>query len=202
MKKMLCFLLIILFVPKIIAQTIFEEENLIIELVKARKIGVLSVQFAGSGMIQSGPDDKRVQLRLKVRSLNKEFTLLDPNKLSLTNDANKIRFSVSQVQFATFFRSKGFTRLTTSYTEENKTYAVKYDPSVKNTFDDFSQEGYKDAPICLNFGTKKRPDVHTIYFKPNTIDKNVLDVYFVVPNEMKTGKVYYGDTFISDIKIR
>ncbi len=175
--------------------------NLSMEMVKARKIGVLSVQFGGSGyMINSGKDNKRVQVRLKVKSRDGDETIFDPNKLSLVNNDYKARFSVSEVYFATFFRSKGFQMLTTNDTE--KPIFANYDPSVPNTFNDFSMEGFKDCPIDLNFGTNRKPIIHTIYFRPNTVDKNVLDIFFVVPNELTTGKLYFGNTLISEIDIR
>ncbi len=174
--------------------------DLSIKMVKARKIGVLSVQFGGTYLINSGKDNKRVQIRLKVRSENGEETLFDPNKLSLVSHEYKARFSVSEVYVATFFRSKGFQMLTTNNTE--KPIFAKYDPSVPNTFDDFSMTGFKDCPIDLNFGTNRKPITHTIYFRPNTIDKNVLDVFFVVPNGLTSGEIYFGNTLISEINIR
>lgn len=174
--------------------------DLSIKMVKARKIGVLSVQFGGTYLINSGKDNKRVQIRLKVRSENGEETLFDPNKLSLVSHEYKARFSVSEVYFATFFRSKGFQMLTTNNTE--KPIFAKYDPSVPNTFNDFSMTGFKDCPIDLNFGTNRKPITHTIYFRPNTIDKNVLDVFFVVPNGLTSGEIYFGNTLISEINIR
>lgn len=174
--------------------------NLSIEMVKARKIGVLSVQFAGSYNILSGKDDKRVQVRLKIKSRGGDQTIFDPNKLSLLSDEFNARFSVSQVLFATFFQTRGFQMLTTN--DSDKPVLAKFDPSVPNTFGDYSFEGYKDCPITLNFGTNRKPIVHTIYFRPNNIDKNVLDVYFVVPNELTTGKLYFGNTLISEIDVR
>ncbi|MCB0455982.1 MAG: hypothetical protein KDC62_11385 [Aequorivita sp.] len=86
--------------------------------------------------------------------------------------------------------------------ETEKPIFADYDVSVANTFNDYSIEGYKDCPIALNFGTNRKPIVHTIYFRPNTIDKNVLDIFFVVPNELTSGKLYFGDTLISEIEIR
>lgn len=169
-------------------------------MVNARKIGVLSVQFAGTSNVLSGKDNKRVQVRLKVRSRDGEKTIFDPNKLSLLSDEFKARFSVSEVLFATFFQTKGFQMLTTNDSE--KTIFADYDASVPNTFDDYTFQGYKDCPIDLNFGTNRKPIVHTIYFRPQNIDKNVLDVYFVVQNELTTRKLYFGDTLISEIEIR
>ena len=174
--------------------------DLSIKMVKARKIGVLSVQFGGTYLINSGKDNKRVQIRLKVRSENGEETLFDPNKLSLVSHEYKARFSVSEVYFATFFRSKGFQMLTTNNTE--KPIFAKYDPSVPNTFNDFSMTGFKDCPIDLNFGTNRKPITHTIYLRTTPIDKNVLDVFFVVPNGLTSGEIYFGNTLISEINIR
>ncbi|SRX55232.1 hypothetical protein AEQU1_02254 [Aequorivita sp. CIP111184] len=174
--------------------------NLTIEMVKARKIGVLSVQFAGSYNVLSGKDNKRVQVRLKVRSRDGDLTIFDPNKLSLLSDQFNARFSVSEVLFASFFQTRGFQMLTTNDTE--KPVFAKYDSSVPNTFNNYTFEGYKDCSIDLNFGTNRKPIIHTIYFRPQNIDKNVLDVYFVVPNELTTGKLYFGDTLISEIDIR
>ncbi|WP_026451930.1 hypothetical protein [Aequorivita capsosiphonis] len=200
MKITVALLLLFTFNFSVYSQVEVQERNLSLEMVKARKIGVLSVQFAGTYNVLSGKDDKRVQIRLKVRSLDGEETVFDPNKLSFVTDEFKARFSVSEALFATFFRSKGFQLLTTNDTE--KPIFAKYDPSVPNTFDDYSIDDYKDCAINLNFGTKRKPIVHTIYLRPNYIDKNVIDVYFVVPNELKTGKLYFENTLISEIKIR
>ncbi|MDP2688064.1 MAG: hypothetical protein Q8O62_12630 [Aequorivita sp.] len=200
MKKILVVLLLCVFPFAVYSQVEIPGTNLSIEMVKARKIGVLSVQFAGSYNILSGKDDKRVQVRLKVKSRDGDQTIFDPNKLSLLSDKFDARFSVSEVLFATFFQTSGFQMLTNNDSE--KAIFADYDPSVPNTFGDYSFEGYKDCPITLNFGTNRKPINHTIYFRPNNIDKNVLDVYFVVPNELTTGKLYFGDTLISEIEIR
>lgn len=200
MKKILVLLLLFTFSFAVNSQVDIPGTNLSIEMVKARKIGVLSVQFAGSYNVLSGKDNKRVQVRLKVRSRDGDLTIFDPNKLSLLSDQFKARFSVSEVLFATFFETRGFQMLTTNDTE--KPIFARYDPSVPNTFNDYSFEGYKDYSLDLNFGTTRKPIVHTIYFRPQNIDKNVLDVYFVVPNELTSGKLYFGDTLISEIDIR
>jgi len=201
MKTVLVFLFFCGFALSANSQVEIPGTNLKMEMVKARKIGMLSVQFGASGyMINSGKDNKRVQVRLKIRSRDGDKTILDPNKLSLVNDAFKARFSISEIYFATFFKGKGFQMLTSNETE--KPIFADYDVSVANTFNDYSIEGYKDCPIALNFGTNRKPIVHTIYFRPNTIDKNVLDIFFVVPNELTSGKLYFGDTLISEIEIR
>lgn len=197
---MLVLLLILTFGFSANGQVALPGTDLSIKVVKARKIGVLSVQFGGTYLINSGKDHKRVQIRLKVKSEGGEQILFDPNMLSLVSNEYKARFSVSEIYFATFFRSKGFQMLTTNNTE--KPIFAKYDPSVPNTFNDFSITGIKDCPIDLNFGTNRKPITHTIYFRPNTIDKNVLDVFFVVPNGLTSGEVYFGNTLISEINIR
>lgn len=200
MKKILALLFLFASLFQSHGQVAIPEANLSIKMVKARKIGLLSVQFGGSYYLNSGKDNKRVQIRLRVKSENGEETLFDPNKLSLLSHEYKARFSVSEVYFATFFRSKGFQMLTTNNTE--KPIFAKYDSSVPNTFSDFSMPGFKDCPIDLNFGTNRKPITHTIYFRPNTIDKNVLDVFFVVPNGLTSGEIYFGNTLISEINIR
>ena len=185
------------------AQTTIESENISIEIVKARKINATSIQFGSSGYnINSGKDNKRVQLRLKVRSLDKELTPLDPNKLVLINDKHQVRFSISEISFATFFRAKGFPMLSEVKPKEGKYSYTGYDPTIKNTFCDYSIKNYKDIQLQLNFGTKKKPNIKPVYFKPNTIDKNVLDAFFIVPNEMVAGKIYYGDILIGEIKYK
>ncbi|WP_111881159.1 hypothetical protein [Aequorivita sp. CIP111184] len=200
MKKILVLLFLFGFSFSVKCQIEIPGTNLTIEMVKARKIGVLSVQFAGSYNVLSGKDNKRVQVRLKVRSRDGDLTIFDPNKLSLLSDQFNARFSVSEVLFASFFQTRGFQMLTTNDTE--KPVFAKYDSSVPNTFNNYTFEGYKDCSIDLNFGTNRKPIIHTIYFRPQNIDKNVLDVYFVVPNELTTGKLYFGDTLISEIDIR
>lgn len=200
MKKIVLLLLLFTLGVSANSQVEIQESNLSLEMINARKIGALSIQFSGTYNILSGKDNKRIQVRLKLRSLDGEQTLFDPNKLSLITDEFKTRFSVSEALFATFFRSKGFQLLTTNNIE--KPIFAKYDPSVPNTFSDYAMEGYVDSPISLNFGTKRKSIVHTIYLRPNYIDKNVLDVYFVVPNELKTGKLYFENILISEIKTR
>jgi hypothetical protein len=153
-------------------------------------------------MVNSGKDHKRVQVRLKVEALGGELTIFDPNKLSFVSDEFKARFSVAQALFASPIKTKGFGMLTDN-DSENDIVMARYDPSVENTFRNYSQNGYKDIPICLNFGTNRKPRVHNIYFRPSTVDdKDAIDVYFVVPNEVKMGKLYFGETLISEIKVR
>ncbi|MCB0455981.1 MAG: hypothetical protein KDC62_11380 [Aequorivita sp.] len=88
MKTVLVFLFFCGFALSANSQVEIPGTNLKMEMVKARKIGMLSVQFGASGyMINSGKDNKRVQVRLKIRSRDGDKTILDPNKLSLVNDA-------------------------------------------------------------------------------------------------------------------
>ena len=202
MKKLLAFVFLLVSI-QFYSQTIIEKENLTVEVTKARKIKATSIQFGNTGYnIISGKDNKRVQLRLQVRSLDKELTPFDPNKLSIVSNLFKSRFSVSEISFATYLRAKGFTMLSDVKPEKGKSIYAGYDPTTKNTFYDDSIENFKDIQLCLNFGTKKKPNVKPVYFKPNTIKKNLLDAYFVLPNELFTAKVFYGDIFIGEINIK
>ncbi len=199
-KKILC-LFIVFITATAFSQIEIENENLYFKVVKARKIGALTIQFGNSYNINSGKDDKRVQIRLKIGSLNGEKTAFDPNKLSYISDAHKMRFSISEIQYATFFR-EGFPMLTSNNSEDDNPVFAKYKPEFENTFFNFPHLDYKDICVNLNFGTNKKPKIHTIYFQPTEVDKNTLDVFFILPNGFKTGKILYSNILLSEINFR
>ena len=61
---------------------------------------------------------------------------------------------------------------------------------------------YKDVENRLNFGTKKKPVIKTIYYKPNKIKKSKLDIYFIIPKNVYNGTLYYGKIKIKDVVIK
>ena len=184
------------------AQTDIKEENMSIEIVKTRKIKALSVSWQGNhGNIVSGKGQKKIQLRLRVVSLDDKNTPFDPNKLYFVNDAYEARFALADVSYARFMRTRIFQRLKDKESERSA-YSAKYDPNIPNTFLDYPYKKYKDVPLSLNFGTKRRPNIHTLYFKPNKIKDHPLDLYFIIPKDIKEGRIYYGDTFIKDINFK
>ncbi|GEQ86108.1 hypothetical protein ULMS_16160 [Patiriisocius marinistellae] len=202
MKKIVFILFYLLISVTVFSQTEISEENLSIEIKKARKIGLLSVQWQGNhGNILPGKGQKRVQLRFRVKSIDEEDTPFDPNKLYFVNDEYEARFAISEISFANVLRTRIFTRLVDKDSEK-KAYASSYDPSVPNTFLDYPYKKYQDVMLSLNFGTKRKPNIHTLYFKPKNIKDHPLDIYFVLPDEIKEGRIYYGDTFIKDINFR
>ncbi|MGJ8667067.1 MAG: hypothetical protein ACSHW7_11915 [Patiriisocius sp.] len=202
MKKILLIFLCFTFSVTIFSQTEISEENLSIEIKKTRKIGAFSIQWQGyHGNILPGKGQKRVQLRIRAKSIDGEKTPFDPNKLYFINDEYEARFAVTEANYARALETNIFIRLRDKESEKSA-YGAGYDPSVPNTLLDYPYKKYQDVMLTLNFGTKRRPNIHTLYFKPNDINDNPLDFYFVLPKDIKEGRVYYGDTFIQDINFR
>lgn len=198
MKKTALFLLLSFITSVAFTQVEIIQDSVSITLVKARKIKATSITWGNTaGTINSGPNYKRVQLRLKLASLNENKQMFDPNKFYYVNHTYKVRMSIGEIRYAGLLPTKAFQRLITSKPEKGGMYA--YDPSVANTFLDYPFKKYKDIPVTLNFGTNRKPNMQTIYFRPNAITKNTIDVFLVVPNDFKEGSLYYGDNFIKDI---
>lgn len=192
MKKMTLILLFSVFVLNIQAQVEIVEDNISIKLVKARKIKATSITWGNSlGTVISGPDSKRVQIRLKMRSLDGKKQLFDPNKFYFVNDEYEVRISIAEIRYAGLVPTKAFYRINADETSNEEL--------PHNSFYDYPYKNYKDIPLQLNYGTNRKPKIKTIYFSSNTINKNTIDLFIVVPNELNEGRIYYGDTLIKDI---
>lgn len=192
MKKIALLLFFSVLICTLQAQVEVTDDNISIKLVKARKIKATSITWGNTlGTVNPGPDQKRVQLRLKLKSLNGEKQLFDPNKFYFVNDEYEVRFSIAEIRYAGLVPTKAFYRIVE---EDNLKKELP-----QNTFYDYPYKKYQDIPLQLNYGTNRKPRIKTIYFSSNTITKNTIDVFLVVPDEIKEGRVYYGDTLIKNI---
>lgn len=125
--------------------------------------------------------------------LSKKRESFDGNKFYLISDVYKVRLRPIDLKFNYVAHTLWqFDRLTDN-AEASGQNAYKFKPEIKDTFLDYSKEGYEDISAKLDFGTKTNPDARFYYFDHKPVRANTIDVYFVVPEEFARGTLYYGD---------
>jgi len=155
--------------------------------------------------IKSNKEQKKIQVRFKMKSNSNEKEIFDPNKFYLISNEYKIRLRPVDIKnnYAVGAVFVGFAFL---INERPKTRREKewfiYNPEIKDSFKDFQLEGYEDIDCKINFGTKRKPKLKSHYYGYKKLKSCRIDVYFIVPKEFKNGKVYYGETLLTDFSIK
>lgn len=201
-KKIITILLLLLAIP-CISQTV-ETASFEFDFQKAIK-NSRHFEVHNSGyFVQANKNQKKIQIRFKIKSTTKKKIDFDPNKFFLISDTYKTRTRPVDMKhnhaMGTFL---GFRRLINeSQLDPKKHYAYSYDPSVKDTFLEFKMDGYEDIDNCINFGTNNKPRNKSVYFEHKDIKSNTVDVYFIVPKEFQKGKIYYGNTQLAEFDVK
>jgi hypothetical protein len=157
-----------------------------------------------SYFVQANENQKKIQLRFKIKSVSKKKEDFDPNKFYLISDKYKIRLRPVDMKhnfaMSTFL---GFEKLIDQEPlDKEKTYWYSYNPMIKDSFLEFKIDGYTDVDNCINFGTKRKPINKSIYFNHKDLKSNIVDVYFIVPKDFEEGKIYYKNELLSDFKLK
>ena len=155
--------------------------------------------------IRTTKESKKVQVRLKMKSLSGENDDFDPNKFYLVCDENKTRIMPVDVRYN---YAAGWIFVPFDYlvdfniTDKKLKQWLSYKPEIKNTFFDYKMEGYEDVCPTINFGTKRKPKVKTPYFDHEELKSCKLDVYFSLPKDIKDIKIYYANVLLKETKLK
>ncbi|MBP0905859.1 hypothetical protein ACFSKN_15070 [Mariniflexile gromovii] len=206
-KIIFIFLIAIISTNYIIAQEVTVNDNITIDIKKVKKAPTLfhtqqNVKVKGDGL-------EKIMIKSKIKSENKED--VDVNPLSLLDTVNKVRY-----QLVEFVGYKSFSIGVPTYQGKEllKTKLLNkrghpyqsvpdFDPKIKDTFEDYQFEGYKNITCQINFGTDKNPIVSGIYYAPITMNSFIADAFFAIQKFDKEPVfvLYYGNEKVADIDI-
>lgn len=139
---------------------------------------------------------KKIQIRFRVNSISKKRTFFDPNKFSLVVKNDKIRVRPIDIKYNYLAHNyEGFTMIN-SQLKKKKKYK-----NLKDSFYDYSIDGFKNISPKINFGTMRNSRNEEIFYAGKKLRRNVVDVYFSVPKEFNKGEVYFGNKSVASFLI-
>jgi len=138
-------------------------------------------------------DSKKIQFRIKAKSLSNKKESFDPNKLFVLLNDKKVRLRPFDGDFIKLVDVKP--------DEKNRADSYEYKPEIIDTFKDYQIDGFTDIECCLDFGTKKKPHVKPIYFDHREIKSNSFSIYFAMPKNQSKGILYYGNIELIDFEM-
>src|SRR5690554_4113051 len=199
-KILLCFFII--HMQFSFAQEVIINDSLSIEFLKTKKT---SKKFnTRSNVKVKGNEVKRILTRCKVKALYDQP--VDINAFSLVDTINKMRYRINE-----YIGYKGVSIMGSGYTSKmylkknlkdrkGKPYKgiPKYDASIKDSFEDFSIDGYTNVEVPINFGSNRSS---VVYYSPTQLDQFKAEIYFIVHNSFPEThlELYYGNQLISEI---
>ena len=203
MKSILS-VIIFLFSFQLIAQTTIVDNRFEFKFKKAIKNSRNFEVHTSEYFIKANKDQKKIQIRFKIKSLSRKKEDFDPNKFYLVSDTYKKRLRPIDMKhnfaMSTYI---GFDKLINEpHKDRKEVYWYNYKPEIKDTFLEYPIAGYEDIDNCINFGTKRKSRNKSIYFDHKQLKSNTVDVYFIVPKSFKTGKLYFGEALVADFKVK
>ena len=199
-------LLALLFTQIFYAQTKIQEDSLTIEYEKTKKAS----QFIGAVTNVRTKTEKIVQYNIKVRieMLDNKKRRFDPNKFSLIDYQDSLRFRPIDVAYTNFTDKWHFAKLIKNK-PNYKSLEHRYNPDIKDTFLDYEFKGITNCTFPIKYeaydkykisfkNTKKV--AHETYFEPKELRKRNINLYFPILKSTKNATLFYGNTKIEDIE--
>ena len=185
-----------------------QDSQINVQIKKAKLVD--NVSFFGIRQLRVTDDRlRKVMIKTKITSSEENKTKL--SAFCLLDIDNKIRYRladykgyvaiIGEPELIPLRKSKTF------ITEDGKEVNIlgpEYNPNIKDYFNDYDMEGYKNFENLINFGTKNRPANSIIYFGETDYIKFTAELYFAIIQENSTSKyqLYYKDKLISDITFK
>lgn len=149
---------------------------------------------------------QKVLIKSKIRTGKTNRTRL--SAFSLLDKKNKIRYRLADYKgYATSIGTyPEFVpyKKTETLNKEGKTIhnGPKFDPKVKDYFNDYDMAGYTNFEIPVNFGTTADPSRSVVYFGVTGFKKFTAELFFALPVEylQLDYELYYKDEKVADIK--
>ena len=200
-------LVVIISTNYIVAQEVTVNNNITIDIKKVKKAPTLfhtqqNVKVKGDGL-------EKIMIKAKIKSENKED--VDVNPFSLLDTVNKVRYQLLEfVGYKSFsigvptYQGKELLK-TKLLNKRGRPYqsVPDFDPKIKDTFEDYQFEGYKNLTCQINFGTDKNPIVSGIYYAPITMNSFIADAFFAIQkfDNEAVFELYYCKEKVADIEI-
>lgn len=175
--------------------------------VKKSKV-VLNVSDFGLRQLKVKDDRlQKVMVKLEVSSLKDNRVKL--SAFSLLDTVNKIRY-----RLADYMGYRGFvgspeqipymkTELLNKKGKPVK-FGAPYDAAVKDYFNDYDMDGYRNFEIPINFGSKEDPKHSIVYFGETKYKDFTADLFFAVIAENKrlTYELYYKNVKVEEVTFK
>lgn len=170
-----------------------QSDSFNVEFIKAIKaITTVSANYESNNV-------NKIIVKIKIESTDKKG-VFDPNKISLIDHKNNLRFRPTDVLAKRFTNLIAFGRVS-KVKPKLKRNKKLYNPEIKDTYLDYNFDGIKNVEIPFNYGTNKNQDLLNMYFYSKKLRSTKLTLFFAYPKNAKTGTLYYGTEKISDISI-
>lgn len=193
------FFIFFLLTFKVNSQTvIIKEDNVKLKFVKTKKASKIAT---ASRVYVRSKNLKKILIKIKMKSINNERQLFDPNKLSLIDFINKLRYRPTDALYQNFTDWSHFKKISKSKPKKRFNTHI-YKPDIPDTFLDFKFENIKNVEIPVNFNNKRNPDIHIIHFKPIKLRSRNIYLYFILPKHLKNAILYYGNEKVVDINFK
>lgn len=190
-------MLLCLFVSQYcIVQNIESDDTFTFEIESERRIGLTSIRLGNGPSLLPGKGNDIYQIRINVSSLSGKKELFDSNKLYFLNENYKVRFRPTEIKFASFLHLG----LIKSINNRMDKYVEEYNEYVQ-TYNTYFREGYEDHENVENHGTKRKPSLYFFYYQPKKIKQRLVDVFFIMPDTVTNGSLFYGFNKIGDLTI-
>nr|WP_321235287.1 hypothetical protein [uncultured Psychroserpens sp.] len=197
-----------LFTQLFYSQIKIQEDNLTIEYEKTKKAS----QFLGAVTNVRTKSKTIVQYNVKVRieMIDNQKRPFDPNKFSLIDYQNKIRYRPIDVAYTNFTDKWHFIKLIKNK-PEYKSLEKRYKPDIKDTFLDYEFEGVTNFTIPIKYEAYDKYKIsfknpkkvaHESYFEPKDLRKRNINLYFPMLKSVKSATPYYGNIKIEEIKFK
>jgi hypothetical protein len=171
-----------------------------IEIIKVKKLK--KIQISTTTILDSDYL-KTIFIKLKMTSIDNTKKEFDVNKFILLDTTNKLKIRALDVSYQKFTAYVGFSILTKKpHTFNEKHSILTYNTSIPDSFEKYNFEGFSTIETPINFGTRRKPEPHVIYYEPEKYKSKKLIFHFPFPKEINQGVLYYGNQKIADLKFK
>jgi len=180
------------------SQVAVENETLEVHMTKGRKqakFNVRSRHGAGKGSFE-------IFTVIELKRLKNKDDIIDLNKFSLIDHSNKLRYRGSDISIGHPLGYKEGSILMMEKVANTSIYG-SYNPEIRDTFSDYTIDGYQDIQRKTQFGLRKK-DVTQTYFHPVGKGVKRVRLIFYIPNQLKEKEyqLYYAQTKVGTITLK
>lgn len=197
-SALLVIVLMQIFAQKTYSQTVVVPDDKLEFTVK--KVKAANSIFNASTVHFTNENVFRIKINLKMKTEKGKRVMFDPNKFSFLDNDHKIRLRPTDITFQNMTDFWSFSKCSKQELKKEKKRLL-YKPELEDTYYNYSPMGYKNQAQPVNYGNKKNPDLHIVFFHPKKMRNRNLHLFVVVPKSMKNGNLYYGDTKLMDINM-
>lgn len=202
MKKYFILILICAFGLNSFSQEYINSDNFKFKYIRADRATFGNYNYTVKTMSE---DVEKIKVRFKMKSISGKKENFDPNKFYLVADDFKLRMKPMDLRhnYGVGMMYIGFDYLVDFQpTELRYREWLMYKPEITDTFYDYKIEGYTDVVPNINFGTQREPKIVSPYLDHRELKSCKIDVYFSLPKDLKSFKVYYGNQLLSETTIK